>query len=521
VTVRALFAEAWDSLAPLLVAGLILTIVLVRLFAPAVERKRVKAMVVLTGLHLILLPILAYLRPPAGAPHPGEYNGVWLASRVFLVMAVVGMAGTLLFAVALPRISLRTPRILRDVIAAVVSIVAIIAFAKQAGFPLTGLITTSAVLTAVIGFSLQDTLGNVMGGLALQMDNSVQVGDWIKVGDVTGRVVEIRWRYTSVETRNWETVIIPNSVLMKGQVTVLGRRQNEPLQLRRWVYFNVDFRYQPSDVIDLVTEALRNAPIPRVAADPPPNCILVDLHESYGRYAVRYWLTDMAVDDPTDSEVRTRVYFALKRASIPLSIPAHAVFMTTDDEERRENKDREDRAQRLRALSQVDLFDTLTQAEKEQLASALHYAPFTRGEVMTKQGSEAHWLYMITEGEAIVRVSVDGGLDKEVARLKTGQFFGEMSLMTGAPRSATVVAACDVECYRLGKDAFQSIIRAKPQMAERVAEILARRRVELMAAKEGLDQAARERRMAATKSDLLDKIRGFFGLADDDRRAAL
>ena len=100
---------------------------------------------------------------------------------------------------------------------------------------------TSAVITAVIALALQDTLGNVIGGLALQTDESIQVDDWIKVGDVNGRVVDIRWRYTAIETRNGETVLIPNGVLLKGQVMVLGRRQGKPRQWRRWVYFQVDY----------------------------------------------------------------------------------------------------------------------------------------------------------------------------------------------------------------------------------------------------------------------------------------
>src|SRR5262249_5033754 len=158
----------------------------------------------------------------------------------------------------------------------------------------------------------------------------------VKVGDVRGRVAEIRWRYTAIETRNWETVIVPNGVLMKGQVVVEGRRSGQPVQLRRWLYFNVDFRYAPTDVIAAVNEAITAAPIERVAIHPSPNCVLMDLAESWGRYAVRYWLTDLAVDDPTDSAVRARIYFALKRAGIPLSMPAHAVFVTEENVERKQ-----------------------------------------------------------------------------------------------------------------------------------------------------------------------------------------
>ena len=130
------------------------------------------------------------------------------------------------------------------------------------GVSFTGLITTSAILTAVIGFSLQDTLGNIMGGLALQMEKTINVGDWVRVDQQVGRVKEIRWRHTALETRNWDTLVIPNSILMKGQVLVLGRRTGQPVLHRQWVYFNVDFRIAPTEVISAVNDALQAEPIP-------------------------------------------------------------------------------------------------------------------------------------------------------------------------------------------------------------------------------------------------------------------
>jgi CRP-like cAMP-binding protein len=402
-------------------------------------------------------------------------------------------------------------RILQDLVVGAALLAATFALASKAGYNITGLIATSAVVTAVIGLSLQDTLGNTIGGLALQIDDSIHVGDWIKVGDVNGKVAEIRWRYTAVETRNGETVLIPNSLLMKNQVVVLGRRAGRPVQWRRWVYFNVDFRHQPSDVIAAVTEALA-APIERVSRDPLPQCILMGLEESFGRYAVRYWLTDLAVDDPTDSEVRTRIYFALTRAGIPLSIPAHAVFMTEDSKKRREQKTQGDLERRVAAIGCLGLFACLSEEDRALLAGRLRYAPFTKGEILTRQGAIGHWLYLVIEGEVAVRLSVDGE-ERQVAQLGSGSFFGEMSLMTGEPRSATVVALSDVECYRLDKRAFQDIMQRRPELAEPIAAILAERRVQLQAVKENLSAEARQRHLNEAKVDLLEKIRTFFQLA--------
>jgi small-conductance mechanosensitive channel/CRP-like cAMP-binding protein len=501
-----------------LVSGFIILVLLARLMG-RIERDRLRIILVLLVLHLLLVPLAALLyHPERHENQTAAYVQTKLAVLICAALAAIGVLTILFFAVLLPRLRLRVPVILRDIIGALASLIAILMLASRAGLNLSSIIATSAVLTAVIGLSLQATLGNVVAGLSVQFDNSVRVGDWVKVGDLVGRVTEIRWRSTSVETRNWETVIIPNSVLTTTQILVLGRRGGQPAQWRRWVWFNVDFRHSPAEIIALVTDALCAAPIERVASQPPPSCVLMDLHDSSCRYAVRYWLTDLANDDPTDSVVRTRIYFALKRAGISPSLPAQTVFLTEDSQERRAVKQREEHERRLHAVATVDFFTLLSAEDREQVAAGLRYAPFTRGEVMTHQGAEAHWLYLIIEGRAVVRVQ-SGSIEQEVAHLQNGNFFGEMSLMTGEPRSATVVAASDVDCYRLDKHVFQEIIRRDPELAERVADMLAHRKVELIAARENLDAAARARHMEATRRDLASRIRAFFGI-DNDRKAA-
>src|SRR5262249_2136841 len=159
------------------------------------------------------------------------------------------------------------------------------------------------------------------------------------------------------------------------------------------------------------------------------------------------------------------------------------------------------------------LFDGLEAATRDQLCDRLRYAPFTRGEAMTRQGAEGHWLYMIIEGEASVRIANDG-VEKEVARLAPGNFFGEMSLMTGARRTPTVPPPPDAEGSRLDRAGFQDILHDRPQIAEGVAAMLATRRAGLVAAQEGLDSEARERRVAEEKRAILQTIRAFFGLSD-------
>lgn len=495
------------------VLGFILAAFLLFTFVPA-ERARVRGAMLLFTLSFAGLLAASTVISFGGSPDSFGYRTIRLISLFLQSIATINLIGVLIFALALRAIRIITPLIMHDLVLALAYIITGITLLSRSGVDLAGVVATSAVITAVIGFSLQDTLGNIMGGMALQMERTISVGDWIRVDQNEGRVKEIRWRQTSIETRNWDTIVIPNSVLMKGQVTLLGRRAGAPRQHRQWVYFNVDFRFAPTEVIQAVEAALRAEHIPNVADDPLPHCLIVDFKDSYAAYAARYWLTDMALTDPTDSIVRSRIYSALRRADIPLSIPARTLFVTEEDEMRRERKHHEEIDRRVVALRHIGLFHELTGEELNKLAKGLRAAPFVRGEAMTKQGAQAHWLYLVVEGEAEVLITIDGKSEK-VATLKAGDYFGERGLMTGEPRSATVVALTDVKCYRLDKDAFKDILHSRPELAEDISCTLARRQVELQAIREELNEEVKRQRMHKAQHEFLHNIREFFRLGND------
>jgi small-conductance mechanosensitive channel len=481
------------------------------------ERERIRTALLMYALAFAGLLIAGLLFDPLADKQGSAFRWTSWGARMVESVAIITMGSVLLFDVLMESVRLKPPRIMRDLLVAFAYIIVALMLLAAHGVDLSGIVATSAVITAVIGFSLQDTLGNVMGGMALQMERTISVGDWVRIDQQEGQVKEIRWRQTSIETRNWDTVVVPNSVLMKGQVILLGRRDGAPRQHRQWVYFNVDFRYAPTDVIEAVETALRAEPIPNIAREPAPHCLMMDFKDSYATYAARYWLTDLALTDPTDSIVRQRIFFALRRVDIPLSIPAQSLFITEEDETRRKRKRGQELEGRVEALQRVELFHTLTDEERHELALRMNEAPFVRGEAMTRQGAKAHWLYIMTQGEAEVRVAVDGsGLSEKVATLKGGDFFGEMGLMLGEPRMATVIATTDVECYRLDKDAFHDILSRRPEIAEDISHILARRRVELEAVREGLNEEAKRLRMRHAQGDLLRRIRNFFTLEKND-----
>ncbi len=479
------------------------------------QRRHVRTALVLYALGIILMTFSAI---PYALDMPNATKALQAAGFLLVGCGFVKLASIFIFDVILCITPLSPPQVLRDLLVAAAYLGVGLWLLAHYGLSLSGLVATSAVMTGVIVFSLQDSLSNILGGLVLQIDDSLQVGDWVKIDQTAGKVKEITWRHVAIESRNWDTIIIPNSVLIKSQVLIQGQRAGKPLQTRRWIWFNVDFRVPPTEVIRVVTDALLSEPVEGAACDPPPNVVLMEFKDSYFSYAARYWLTDLLKDDPTDSLVRCRVYYALQRAGIPLSVPALTAFVESHDQERAKLHHERDIEQRLTALdlAKVELFREMNDNERRVLVERLRYTPFMKGEMMTRQGAEAHWLYILTKGSAECIVSTDAGISKTVAILHAGDFFGEMSLLTGEPRSASLKALEDSECYRLDREAFKDILHGRPEIANYLSELLARRKVELETVRHDLDAEARAAMLKGQRISMFDKIHKLFGITPSE-----
>jgi small-conductance mechanosensitive channel/CRP-like cAMP-binding protein len=457
---------------------------------------------------------------------PGWSANGFITADLLRAFLLVSLVATLAFSALLPLVRVDLPMIASDLLVGFGYIIATLGILSQHGLDPTGALVSGAVVSAVLAISLQQTLGNILGGIALQLDGSIHEGDWIQLENgKQGQVTAIRWRHTVVETRDWSTIIVPNAVLLSSNIMLLGKRDGAEVPQRMWVWFNVDFRFAPSRVVDVVTEALRRSPIENVAADPPPQCVCMDFSrdgkESFATYAARYWIVDLHTDDATQTRVRGRVYTALDRAGIPLAMPAHTAFVELQDEDRAKKKLARETESHLAVLRTVPLFRTLKEDELRALAAGMSRAVYANGELITKQGATAHWLYVMTAGTAEVRTNVDAnGPGKHaapaqsvrVARIIAPDFFGEMGMMTGETRSADVIAIGDVECFRLGQDTFKTVLLARPEIADELAETLAARRMGLIAVREGLDADALRARHASERERILGGIKSFFGL---------
>ena len=214
-----------------------------RLARPA-ERRALRATWV-----LLVLSLASHASTALAAPDTVLAQTLLGASVVLLGLAAIQVGAVLLFRGLMPVAGLNTPSIAQDLSVTGLSIAWGLLWLRLSGVDPSQLFTTSAIITAVVAFSMQDTLGNVLGGVALQLDSSLRVGDWVKLDDISGRVVDVRWRYTAIETRSRELVIVPNSWLMKNRFTVMRARGDEPLAWRRALNFNIDAAADPETVL--------------------------------------------------------------------------------------------------------------------------------------------------------------------------------------------------------------------------------------------------------------------------------
>lgn len=425
-------------------------------------------------------------------------------SIVLCGLAAIHLLATITFRVVLPRLGFSVPRIAHDLTFTGIALAWCLLCLRFAGVDPTQLFATSAILTAVLAFAMQDTLGNVLGGVTLQLDNSLRVGDWVKVDDVSGRVTDVHWRFTAIETRNRELVILPNSWLMKNRFTVLRAADGAPFAWRRAVHFNVASKADPETVIRALERSVLDAEIPYVLTSPAPSAILSEVEFGYSRYTLRYWLGDPQFDDPGDSSVRVHALAALARAGVALGVRMEERLVVKENDNWRAAESEREADKRLDAIRRTELFANLPPEEQQMLAGHLIHAPFAAGDVITRQGAVAHWLYLIIRGEAQVYVDGPQGQRLQVAVLRDGAIFGEMGMLTGEARSASVMAITAVECFRLDKAGFAKVMQQRPEIAAEMTSIVAARN-----AQRGV-LMANAGQPVVSNDDLLGRIRKFF-----------
>ncbi len=477
------------------IAADLLVILAAALVVPPESRRRIRLALALLSLHvLVLIP----------APLMDAAASRWVRLlALFLLLASFARAGFLLLmdGVVGRRLAQTSrshvPQIFRDLLQVTLFVFAGLATLAQGGVDLSSLLATSALITAVVGLSLQETLGNTIAGLAMQAQPPFGVGDWIELdGGRIGQVTSVGWRSITLWTNDETEVSVPNGLLAKSAVLNYSRPTGV---IRRTVRVSAPYAEPPHHVEAVLLDAI--AGVPGVLASPAPSVVTGLFGESGIEYQLRFFITEFRTRDPIDSLVRDRIWYAFRRENITIPYPSQDLYLHSAPTR---TVDAEDPVNdRMLSLGRVDFLAALPEQALRDLALSARRKPYGTGEVIIEQGEAGEEFFVIRRGE----VAVLSG-DREVARLGEGQFFGEMSLMTGAPRSATIRAVVPCELVVIAKPSMQEVLASHPDLVARMTAILEARTNALN------DTPGRSLTPdGGTQRPLIHRIRDFFKLA--------
>ncbi len=358
------------------------------------------------------------------------------------------------------------------------------------------LLTTSAVGAVVVGFALQDTLGNLFAGLAIQIEKPFRVGQWIQVGGREGEVQQITWRATKLCTKDGEFLVVPNSLISKEMVL----NYSEPT-VANCVSVDVGASYltPPNEVKSALLEAIANAPL--ALAAPAPKVLVQSFGDSAVNYTAYFWINDYGLEREARDEVRANIWYTFRRRNIEIPWPIQIQYERTEEPITTERHI----AAAAEHLGSVNLFQTLGADARRALAASASHHLFAAGEPIVRQDAEGDSMFVLMKGQARVVLEPSG---KEVAVIPAGGFFGEMSMLTGDRRTATVKAVGDVAVLEISAADFRELALANPALVEHVSTIIAARRSGLEDAK----AAAAAAIVPEAKATFLARMRRFLTL---------
>jgi CRP-like cAMP-binding protein len=320
---------------------------------------------------------------------------------------------------------------------------------------LTGVLATSAVLSVVIGLALQDTLGNLFSGLALHLEKSVQVGDMVRSAEIFGMVEELSWRAIKLRTMEGNVLLIPNSMASRERLEVFPR-PGRPIA--RFLHVELEYDLPPARAREALEAAGRD--VPGIASYPEPTAYVKDFKDWGILYELRYWLEDYARFLDLDSQIHERVWYRLDRERIAIAYPVIRQYRYDAGVLSKPSR----RSQIENAISNVDLFVLLSDEARGKVADGASERRFAAGEMIVREGDRGSSMFIVESGRLAVSAHGSVGQSQKLAVLEPGSAFGEISLLTGDPRTATVRALTEATLLEIDKATLLPVLRENPSI---------------------------------------------------------
>jgi small-conductance mechanosensitive channel len=363
------------------------------------------------------------------------------------------------------------PEFLRQVVALFIYLIAlllVLSVVYDAEGQLKTLLAGSGIAAIVLGFATQDLFGGIIAGIALQISRPYRVGDWLNIQDRFAEVMEINWRSTRLRTNDAIYLDIPNYAIARGTIVNLHYpTQTHAMRLR----VGIDYNVPPNRVKDSLLRATSTAE--GVMPEPHPKVFVMDFAESAVTYEIKFWMGNHAAYNDVCDAIRTNIWYELKRQRIPIPFPIRTLHV----ERKRLRSVPEGHAEAQAILRGEPLFDCLDDAQLDNVLHSARINHYGRGERVIEEGAEGDSMFIVLRGSVHVSVSRNGA-NIRLGSMRSGDCFGEMSLLTGERRSASIRADSDCEVLEISKEVMAEVMRDSPQCLTQLSEILAKRKLE-------------------------------------------
>ncbi|MEL6900380.1 MAG: mechanosensitive ion channel family protein [Cyanobacteria bacterium J06606_4] len=384
---------------------------------------------------------------------------------VSLIVVALSFVNVLLFTGAKPGTwQQEMPKLFRDLVRTVLIAMGVaIVLSAVFGVDLQGAFTALGVGGVVLGFALQDTLGNLFSGVALLFEKPFEIGDWLEVDGQKGKVIEVNWRSVHIMTRELEQLIVPNSVLASAVI----RNYNRP-SMRHVELVSIGFSYDdpPNKVKRVMLETALDTK--GVLSNPLPIVVTTSYDDFSIGYLVRLFVDDYAQVPTIRNDFITRIWYAARRNGLSIPFPIRDVYhhhlpKVAADEPIRQL------ANYMKSLPSLAMVDDEV---LEELAGKTTLDHFGKGESVIFQGQHDVKLHFVLAGSAAAFTQDSNGRKYDIAELTRSDFFGYSALLANEPSPVTVTASEDLEVLILGIDAAQKMLSKSPRFSQQLSMVI-------------------------------------------------